>query len=114
YRAMRSYSIASAPENENVIELAVERLDDGEVSPFFHDVVVVGDEIELRGPLGGYFLWPAADTSPLLLVGGGSGVVPFMSMARHRHASGDKRDVVLLYSARTWNDVVFREELLQL
>ncbi len=114
YRAMRSYSLASAPEASGTIELAVERLADGEVSPFFHDVVVPGDEIELRGPLGGYFLWPAVDDGPLLLAGGGSGVVPFMSMVRHRREMMDSRPVLLLYSARTWNDVIFRDELLEL
>jgi ferredoxin-NADP reductase len=114
YRAMRSYSIASAPEETTSFELAVERLDDGEVSPFFHDVVVSGDEIELRGPLGGYFLWPAHDTGAVLLIGGGSGVVPLVSMIRHRRASDDPRPVTLLYSARTWDDVIYREELLEL
>ena len=74
YRAIRSYSIASAPEDASRIELAIERLDEGEVSPFFHDVVAVGDEIELRGPLGGHFVWSREDGGPLLLIGGGSGV----------------------------------------
>ena len=114
YRAMRSYSLASAPAASGTIELAVERLADGEVSPFFHDVVVPGDEIELRGPLGGYFLWPTVDDGPLLLAGGGSGVVPLVSMIRHRRATMDWRPVLLLYSARTWNDVIFRDELLEL
>ncbi len=113
YRAMRSYSIASAPGDARTIELAIERLGDGEVSPFFHDVVAVGDEIELRGPLGGYFLWPSTDHGPLLLAGGGSGVVPLMAMIRHRRASADPRPVTLLYSARSWNDVIYREELLE-
>ncbi|RUW71226.1 FAD-binding oxidoreductase, partial [Mesorhizobium sp. M1E.F.Ca.ET.063.01.1.1] len=84
YQARRSYSIASAPEAGAGIELAIERLDDGEVSPFFHDVAAVGDEIELRGPLGGHFIWEASDGGPVLLVGGGSGVVPLMAMVRHR------------------------------
>ncbi len=114
YRAMRSYSIASAPENPNVIELAIERLDDGEVSSFFHEVAAVGDTIELRGPLGGYFLWPGDGPEPLLLVGGGSGVVPLAAMVRHRRASGESRPVTLLYSARTWNDLIFRDELIEL
>jgi ferredoxin-NADP reductase len=114
YQAMRSYSIASAPENASSFEIAVERLDDGEVSPFFHDVVAAGDEIELRGPLGGYFLWPAHDAGPLLLIGGGSGVVPLVSMIRHRRATNDSRPVKLLYSARTWDDVMYRDELLEL
>jgi ferredoxin-NADP reductase len=114
YQAMRSYSIASAPEDSGAFEIAVERLDDGEVSPFFHDVVVAGDEIELRGPLGGYFLWPAHDAEPILLIGGGSGVVPLVSMIRHRRATNDARRVTLLYSARTWDDVMYRDELLEL
>src|SRR3546814_12182412 len=83
---MRSYSIASSPSASNVIELAVERLPDGEVSPFFHDIVAVGDEIELRGPIGGHFLWPERATAPVLLIGAGSGVVPLMAMIRQRHA----------------------------
>jgi ferredoxin-NADP reductase len=114
YQAMRSYSIASAPEDTGAIELAIERLKDGEVSEFFHDVAAVGDTIELRGPLGGYFVWPGAGDGPLLLVGGGSGVVPLASMIRHRHASGATRPVTLLYSARTWNDVIYRDELIAL
>ncbi len=111
YHAIRSYSIASPPEATNAIEVAIERLEDGEVSPFFHDIVAVGDQIELRGPLGGYFLWPVTDTGPLLLIGGGSGVVPLVCMIRHRHATADRRPVVLVYSARTLDDVLYREEL---
>lgn len=114
YRAMRSYSIGSAPDSTGTIELAIEYMKDGEVSPFFHDVVAVGDEIELRGPLGGYFNWTEADGGPLLLVGGGSGVVPLMSMIRHRQAIGAKVPVVLLLSARQWDDVLYRDELLDL
>jgi ferredoxin-NADP reductase len=114
YRAMRSYSIASSPEDSTHIELAVELLENGEVSPFFHDVVAVGDAIELRGPLGGYFLWPSTLTTPLLLAGGGSGVVPLMSMIRHRHATGDRVPTVLLYSARSWDETLYRDELLEL
>jgi len=114
YRAMRSYSIASPPEERAKIEVAIELLEDGEVSPFFHDVVAVGDTIDLRGPLGGYFLWPAAADTPLLLAGGGSGVVPLTSMVRHRHAIGSRVPVVLLYSARTWDELLFRDELLRL
>ena len=87
YSAQRSYSIASAP-GAREIELAIERLDDGEVSPFFHEAAAVGDEIELRGPIGGHFIWQVGDGGPLLLIGGGSGVVPLMSMARHRAAAG--------------------------
>ena len=114
YRAMRSYSIASAPDNTGMIEIAIEYMKDGEVSPFFHDVVVAGDEIELRGPLGGYFNWTEANGGPLLLVGGGSGVVPLMSMIRHRQAIGSKVPFVLLFSARRWDDVLYRDELLDL
>jgi ferredoxin-NADP reductase len=87
YRAMRSYSIAPAPGERRTIELAIDLLDNGEVSPFFHEVVAIGDEIELRGPLGGYFVWAPSDGGPLLMVGGGSGLVPLMSMVRDRHAS---------------------------
>jgi ferredoxin-NADP reductase len=114
YTAQRSYSIASAPEAGDQIELAIERLDDGEVSPFFHDVAAVGDEIEIKGPLGGHFVWSADQPGPLVLIGAGSGVVPLMSMVRHRHASGSQAPVALLYSSREWNEVIFREELLAL
>jgi ferredoxin-NADP reductase len=114
YTAQRSYSIASAPEAGEEIELAIEKLSDGEVSPFFHDVAAVGDEIEIKGPLGGHFVWSADQPGPLVLIGGGSGVVPLMSMVRHRHASGSQAPVALLYSSREWSEVVFREELLAL
>ena len=85
YRAQRSYSIASAPEDERVV-LTVDRLDDGEVSPYLTDELMAGDRLEFRGPIGGYFVWEAADGGPLLLVGGGSGVAPLMAMIRHRAA----------------------------
>ena len=114
YTAMRSYSIASAPSDSKVIELAIERLPDGEVSPFFHDVAQVGDTIELRGPLGGHFLWPGPSNKPVLLIGAGSGVVPLMAMIRYRKASGEPVPVALLLSSRTWGDVLFRDELLEL
>jgi ferredoxin-NADP reductase len=113
YTAMRSYSIASEPNGRDVIELAIERLADGEVSPFFHDVARVGDTIELRGPLGGHFLWPHPFTQPVLLIGAGSGLVPLMAMIRHRKASGQPVPVALLLSSRTWDDVLFRNELLE-
>lgn len=114
YIAMRSYSIASAPGPSDVIELAVERLADGEVSPFFHDVAQVCDTIELRGPLGGHFLWPGPSDKPVLLIGAGSGVVPLMAMIRYRVANAENVPVALLLSSRTWNDVLFRDELLGL
>lgn len=111
YTAQRSYSISSPPEQMDSIELTVERLDDGEVSPFLHDVAMVGDHIEVRGPLGGYFIWSVAAGGPLLLVGGGSGVAPLVSMVRHRMMSRMWVPIVLLFSARTWDEVIFREEL---
>ncbi|WP_136616430.1 MULTISPECIES: FAD-binding oxidoreductase [Mesorhizobium] len=114
YQARRSYSIASAPESGGVIELAIEKLDDGEVSPFFHEVAAIGDEIELRGPLGGHFVWPEDENGPLVLVGGGSGVVPLMSMVRHRAAQNSSVPVVLVFSARVWDEVIFRDELITL
>jgi ferredoxin-NADP reductase len=152
YQAQRSYSIASAPElastkAPHTFELTIERLEDGEVSPYFHEVAAIGDEIEFRGPIGGYFVWSAQDGGPILLIGGGSGVVPLMSMIRHRAAVHGVAPVdapltaapwvaapsaaqpaqpaqpaplppaapmALLLSARTWNDVIFRDELLAL
>lgn len=114
YQAQRSYSIASAPESGGIIELAIERLDDGEVSTFFHDVATIGDEIELRGPIGGHFIWTIEDGGPILLIGGGSGVVPLVSMIRHRAAHQASTPVLLLYSARTWDELIFRDELLAL
>jgi ferredoxin-NADP reductase len=112
YTAMRSYSIASAPSNSNIIELAIERLADGEVSPYFHDVAQIGDEIELRGPLGGHFLWSRDSSKPVLLIGAGSGLVPLMAMIRHRRASGQSVPIALLLSSRNWRHVLFRDELL--
>lgn len=114
YQARRSYSIASAPDDGGMVELAIEKLDDGEVSPFFHEVAAVGDEIELRGPLGGHFVWPDGDGGPLLLVGGGSGVVPLMSMVRHRAVRKSTVPVALVFSARIWDEVIFRDELIAL
>jgi ferredoxin-NADP reductase len=112
YQAQRSYSVASAPKLEGMYELIVERLEDGEVSPFLHDVAEVGDAIDIRGPFGGHFVWDPEDGGPLLLVGGGSGLAPLMSILRHRATVGGKVPVVLLYAARTWDDVIFREELI--
>lgn len=114
YEAIRSYSIASTPEGASRIELAIERLDNGEVSPFFHDVVLVSDEIEVRAPLGRHFIWRPADGGPLLLVGAGSGIVPLVAMLRHQHRTGPDLPVVLLASARRWEDLPFRDELLAL
>ncbi len=111
YQAARSYSIASAPEDQTALELAIERLQDGEVSPFFHDEVRVGDEIELRGPIGGHFMWSVEDGGPLLLIGGGSGVVPLMSMIRHHAAQGSALAVTLVVSARTPADLLYLDEL---
>ena len=114
YRAMRSYSIASAPDSASRIEIAIELLDNGEVSPFFHEIVAVGDEIELRGPLGGHFIWTGSDGGPLLLMGGGSGVVPLMSMIRQREATAAHVPAILLLSARRLNEVLYRDELVDL
>ena len=114
YRAQRAYSIASAPEDRGSIELAVEKLETGEVSPFFHEVAQVGDEIELRGPIGGHFIWQNADGGPILLAGAGSGVAPLMSMIRHHANSHSNTPMLLLLSARSWEDVIFRDELLAL
>ena len=110
YQAQRSYSIASAPDGTR-IELTIERLDDGEVSPYLVDELRPGDRIELRGPVGGYFVWEPAQRGPLLLVGGGSGVVPLMAMIRHRAASDTDVDTRLLSSSRSWDDVIYRDEL---
>ena len=115
YSAMRSYSIASAAtssaSSSSTIELAIERLPDGEVSSFFHDVAAIGDEIELRGPLGGHFLWPEPAVDGVLLIGAGSGLVPLMAMIRHRRTLPLSVPTALLLSARTAADVVFSEEL---
>jgi ferredoxin-NADP reductase len=121
YRTERSYSIASAPE-EARLALTVERLDDGEVSPYLTDELRAGDRLELRGPIGGYFVWDVRKGGPLLLVAGGSGIVPLMAMLRHRtielaDADDDARHVVparLLYSSRRWDEVIYRDELQRL
>ncbi len=112
YQVQRSYSVASAPGREGLYELVVERLDDGEVSPFLHDVAQIGDTLEILGPLGGHFVWDLEDGGPVLLVGGGSGVAPLMSMLRHHAEVSGDASMVLLYAARTWDDVIFRDELI--
>ena len=111
YEAQRSYSIASAPDGTHRVELAIELLQDGEVSPFFFDTVAVGDEIELRGPIGGHFIWSMDDGGPVLLIGGGSGVVPLACMLRYRAARRSAVPVALVYSARTASDLIFGDEL---
>ena len=110
YQAQRSYSIASAPEGAP-LELTVERLDDGEVSPYLVDEVRDGDQFEVRGPVGGHFTWCVDDGGPLLLVAGGSGLVPLMAMVRHRAARASTVDARLLVSARRLDDLLYREEL---
>jgi ferredoxin-NADP reductase len=111
YQAQRSYSIASEPEREGEVDITVERLDDGEVSTYLHDVLVPGDRIEARGPIGGYFVWEAGMDEPLLLIAGGSGVVPLMSMLRHRAAAGGRNPTALLYSSRAFEDIIYYHEL---
>src|ERR671912_851889 len=110
YRAERSYSIASPPEVA-ALELTIDRLDDGEVSPFLTGQLQPHDTIQLRGPVGGYFIWSFEGQRPLLLVAGGSGVVPLMCMLRHRKLSGSTVPAALLYSSRTREDVIYHEEL---
>jgi ferredoxin-NADP reductase len=108
YRAEREYSIASAPGEP--VAITVERLEDGEVSPYLTEELRPGDGIELRGPIGGYFVWDG-DSMPLLLVAGGSGVVPLRAMVRHRQRSGSEAPMRLLYSSRTLDEVIYRGEL---
>jgi ferredoxin-NADP reductase len=110
YQAQRSYSIASAPQDGELV-LTVERLDDGEVSPYLTEVLQPGDDLELRGPIGGYFVWRGELGGPLLLVAGGSGVVPLRAMLRHHRATAREVPVRLLYSARTRGDLIYRDEL---
>jgi ferredoxin-NADP reductase len=110
YQAERSYSIASAPEDSR-LAITVERLDDGEVSPYLVGEVRAGDKVELRGPIGGYFVWKGGDERPLLLVAGGSGIAPLMAMIRHRAAMGSKTPTRLLYSSRSLEDVIYKAEL---
>lgn len=110
YQAQRSYSIASAPEDPDLV-LTVERLDDGEVSPYLVDELQVGDEFDLRGPVGGHFVWDEPLGGPVLLVAGGSGVVPVRSMLRHHRAIGSTVPMRLLYSARSQPDLIYQDEL---
>ena len=110
YQAQRSYSIASAPEDERLV-LTVDRLEDGEVSPYLTEVLMAGDKLEFRGPIGGYFTWEEGDGGPLLLVGGGSGVVPLMAMIRHRSIVGSDVPTRLLYSSRSYEEIIYRKEL---
>ena len=109
YSAQRSYSIASSPLDEGGVELTIDRLDDGEVSPYFHDVVEVGDQVEVRGPFTSYFVWRGE--SPVLLIGGGSGVVPLMAMLRHRRRAMPEAQMRLIYSVRSAEDVIYAGEL---
>ena len=111
YQAQRSYSIASPAGPADRIELTVERLADGEVSSFLTEALAVGDSIELRGPIGGYFTWKPVDTTPLMLIAGGSGVVPCMSMLRTRDQVGSKVPARMLFSSRTAADIIYRREL---
>lgn len=109
YSAQRSYSVASSPLEQGEIELTLDRLVDGEVSPYFHDVLVEGDQVEVRGPFASYFIWRGE--APVLLVGGGSGVVPLMSMLRHRRRAMPEAAMHLVYSVRTPADLIYAEEL---
>jgi ferredoxin-NADP reductase len=109
YTASRSYSVASAPDDSNEFDLTVERLDDGEVSTFLHDVVVLGDELEVRGPIGGWFVWDGE--TPALLLGGGSGVVPLMAMLRHARRTAQSDRVRLVLSVRSPHDLYYAAEL---
>ena len=111
YSAVRSYSIASAPNGENRVEITVERLPDGEISPYLTREVAVSDSLELRGPIGGWFVWRAEQTEPIQLVAGGSGIVPLMAMIRTRAAAGNHAPFRLLYSLREPAAVLYREEL---
>jgi ferredoxin-NADP reductase len=120
YQAERSYSIASAPE-ESRLSLTVEQLKDGEVSPYLSEELRSGDKLELRGPIGGYFVWDVSLGGPLFLVAGGSGIVPLMAMLRHRNAVAGTADAErhrlparLLYSSREWDEVIYRDELARL
>ncbi len=111
YQAQRSYSIASEPERKGEIDLTIEKIEDGEISPYMHDVIRPGDQVEVRGPIGGYFVWEASTGGPLLLIAGGSGIVPLMAMLRHRAAVGSHVPTRLLYSSRTPDDAIYLNDL---
>ncbi|MBP37809.1 MAG: ferredoxin reductase [Dehalococcoidia bacterium] len=111
YQTRRSYSITSSPESRKSIELAIELIAGGEVSSYFHEVVQPGDKIEVQGPIGGYFTWDPSQTEPILLIAGGTGIAPLVSMLRHRQSSPTKAPTVLMVSARTEPDLLFRKEL---
>jgi ferredoxin-NADP reductase len=111
YQAQRSYSIASAPDDPDRVALTVERIEDGEVSPYLVDELAEGGQLELRGPIGGYFVWDVEMDGPLLLVAGGSGISPLMAMIRHRAARGSRVPTRLLYSSRSLEDVIYKAEL---
>jgi ferredoxin-NADP reductase len=111
YQAQRSYSIASAPDDSDRVALTVERIEGGEVSPYLVDALAEGDQLELRGPIGGYFVWDVETGGPLLLVAGGSGICPLMAMIRHRAARGSRVPTRLLYSSRSLEDVIYKAEL---
>jgi ferredoxin-NADP reductase len=114
YSVQRSYSIASEPERGGEIEITVERISDGEVSPFLHDELAKGDRIEVRGPIGGYFVWDTDRGGPLFLVAGGSGVVPLMAMLRHRAGAASEVPARLLLSSRHYEEIIYRDELARL
>ena len=114
YQAQRSYSITSSPDQPNLIELAIELIADGEVSSYFHEAVEVGDRIEIRGPIGGYFTWLPLSTKPVLHIAGGSGIAPIMSMLRHRISSESRARALLIFSTRTEADILFHDELDQM
>ncbi len=111
YQVQRSYSIASAPDDSDRVALTVERIEDGEVSPYLVDELAEGGQLELRGPIGGYFVWDVEMGGPLLLVAGGSGICPLMAMIRHRAARGSRVPTRLLYSSRSLEDVIYKAEL---
>jgi ferredoxin-NADP reductase len=111
YQAQRSYSIASAPDGSERVALTVDRIEDGEVSPYLVDELAEGDQLELRGPIGGYFVWDVDLGGPLLLVAGGSGICPLMAMIRHRATRGSRVPTRLLYSSRSLEEVIFKAEL---